>query len=311
MIGKDCVAYGKQECFLELEDGMELFVEYYNSNKENTVLLIHGGPGESCISFSYFAALASEYVNVVMLDQRGVMRSKAEQRIFKLTINQLIDDFEEVRTKLNIKKWYILGHSFGGYIAMRYVLLYPQSLLGVIYENPCFNIEHSLQAILEKYICHYDNNGDFEKKQTIEKLLLISDIVEKFDGIISLPDIDRKRVFRSDAITQKCREFFDQRLIIDEAIQKCIRHYNVIKCDESLQIEYLHLLKDIDCPSLLMQGSLDPMLPEEDREQWLKNSKFIAIIFSGAGHYIHSDMPEKMIDIMVKFIGGKLIRDYR
>jgi len=292
----------KQECFVKLEDGMNLFVEYYDSNKEDTILFIHGGPGESCVSFSYLAALVSQHVNVVMLDQRGVMRSKAEHRSELLTIQQLIEDFEEVRKKFNINKWYILGHSFGGYVAMRYILCYPQSINGVIYENPCFNIEHSLCSIIEKYIEYYDKVGDWKKKQKVEKLLSLNDIVEKFDGILSLPDIDRKRVFKSEAITSKCREFFDQRLITADAICKSLQHYNVIKYDKTLHVEYLSKLKDIDCSSLLIQGEKDPMLPLVDKKEWLENLKFSAVCVNGTGHYVHSDAPEVMVDILYEFI---------
>lgn len=294
--------YMKREYFIQLKDGMELFVEHYDSNKEDTVLFVHGGPGESCVSFSYFAALASQYVNVVMLDQRGVMRSKEERRPELLTVQQLVDDFEEVRKQLHIDKWYILGHSFGGYVAMRYVLCYPQSIKGVIYENPCFNIEHSLSTIIEKYIEYYDKIGEEAKKQKVQKLLDLNDIVEKFDGIISLPDIDRKRVFKSEAITLKCREFFDQSLITPDAIRKCLHHYNVIKYDETLCIEYLHKLKDINCSSLLIQGEMDPMLPLSDKEEWLNNPRSSAVIVDETGHYVHSDAPETMVDILNEYI---------
>ncbi len=299
---KDVEMHMKQECFVRLEDGMELFVEYYDSNKEDTVLFVHGGPGESCVSFSYFAALVSRYVNVVMVDQRGVMRSKEEHHPERLTVQQLVDDFEDVRKKLNINNWYILGHSFGGYVAMRYVLCYPQRIKGVIYENPCFNIEHSICAIIEKYIGYYDKHGDEEKKQEIEKLLMLNDIVEKFDGIISLPDIDRKRIFKSEAITSKCREFFDQSLITPDAIRKCLNHYNVIKYDESLHIEYLSKLKDVNCLSLLIQGEMDPMLPLVDKDEWLRNPRTSSVTVAGTGHYVHSDAPEIMADILSEFI---------
>lgn len=309
MIRNNSIALTRRELLIKLEDGMELFVEHFDSNKENTLLIIHGGPGESCVSFSYFAALLSKHINVVMLDQRGVMRSKAEHRSEFLNINQLIADFEEVRNKLQIEKWYVLGHSFGGYIAMRYVLLHPQSISGVIYENPCFNIEHSLCSIIDNYIKYYNEIGETEKKRRIEDLLCLEDIVDKFDGIISLPDIDRKRVFGSEAITSKCREYFDQSLITSEAISKCLQHYNVIKYDESLYEEYLSRLTDITTPALLIQGEKDPMLPKTDKKVWLSNPRFSEVCVNGAGHYVHSDKPETMVNIVDKFVCDNTINE--
>ena len=144
--------------------------------------------------------------------------------------------------------------------------------------------------------------GKRQKNKKVQKLLELNDIVEKFDGIISLPDIDRKRVFKSEAITSKCREFFDQSLITPDAIRKCLHHYNVIKYDESLRTEYLSELKNTDCSSLLVQGEMDPMLPLLDKEEWLKNPRSSSVIVDGTGHYVHSDAPEAMVDILNEFV---------
>lgn len=303
MISQDNKSIMKEELLLELADGMELYTEYYHSGKMHTVLFIHGGPGESCVSFSYFAALGSEHFNIVMCDQRGVMRSQEETNNERISVNRLIDDFEEVREILKIKKWFILGHSFGGYIAMRYVMRSPQSILGVIYENPCFHIGHSLRAVLKKHIDYYNGTGEFEKKLKAEELLQVDNIVEQFDGIRSFPELDRKHVFISEAVTKKCMEFFDPDLITEEALQKCDRHYNAIKEDQTLRQEYLPDLIDVEIPSLLIQGEKDPLLPQEDLKEWLRNPACTAVIVANAGHYVHSDAPEKMIVFLRQFIG--------
>jgi len=302
MIEKDYGYTTKKQLHMGLSDGAQIYVEYFDSKKPHTILFIHGGPGESCVSFSYFATLVSQHFNVVMLDQRGVMRSQAENRPEYLTIMQIIQDFEEIRKLLCIEKWFILGHSFGGYLAMRYVLSFPESIQGVIYENPCFDIEHSLCAIIKEYIKYYENIEERDKKQKTESLLLINDIVKKFDEIIAFPDLDRKRVFKSEAITAKCREYYDASLINAEAIERCMQHYNVIKLDESLKNEYLSKLEKVIQPSLLIQGEKDPMLPAEDKKQWLKNPVFSTVTVADVGHYVHSDSPETMAEILHKYI---------
>lgn len=306
MIEKDYGYTTKKQLNMKLSDGAEIYIEYFDSKKPYTILFIHGGPGESCVSFSYFATFVSQHFNVVMLDQRGVMRSHAESRPEYLTIIQVIKDFEEIRKLLDIEKWFILGHSFGGYIAMRYVLSFPESIQGVIYENPCFDIEHSLCAIIKEYIKYYDSIGDCEKKQKTENILLINDIVRKFDAIIAFPDLDRKRVFKSEAITAKCRECYDASLINAEAIERCVQHYNVIKFDKSLKNEYLSKLEKVARPSLLIQGEKDPMLPSEDKKQWLRNPIFSTITVADVGHYVHSDAPEIMAEILYEYINDTI-----
>jgi len=289
--------------FMNLIDGKKIYVEFYNNFFPNSILLIHGGPGESCISFSYVAFLLSSKINVFMMDQRGVMRSEEENRAEMLTIDQLIDDFEDVRKQLNLTKWNILGHSFGGYLALRYIIRYPDSIESAIYENPCFDIRNSLLQILDRYIYYYKGNGLIERECCMRELRTTSDIVKQLDGILAMPEIDRKRIFKSEAITNECRKFYDARLISDVAINRCLEHYDTIKHDSTLYCDYWDLLEKSSCQSLLLQGELDPMLPECDKNRWLGNANNEAVLIANTGHYIHSDAPSIFINSVIDYVG--------
>jgi proline iminopeptidase len=50
----------------------------------------------------------------------------------KYSILQDLNDLEDIRKQLGIEKWNVLGHSFGGYTAMMYATIYPQSVKSVI-----------------------------------------------------------------------------------------------------------------------------------------------------------------------------------
>lgn len=292
----------KQKVYLPLFDGKKLYVELYCSGKKDTILLIHGGPGESCITFSYFATLLSNYVNVVSLDQRGVMRSEAETTPSLVTINQLIADFEYIREQLGIAKWYLLGHSFGGYLAMRYALAAQKGLCGIIYENPCFDIGSAVHQILERYAALYSAEGETEKLRQVQQLCQLEDSISQFDGIMTFPDVDRKHIFGSEAISQECRNYFDSCDITEAAIERCMHHYQLIRQDVTLKNNYLSELNTIIVPSVLIQSAHDPMLSEQEKCKWLENPNCSAVRVECAGHYIHSDQPLKMLEMTMKFI---------
>ena len=48
-------------------------------------------------------------------------------------LNDLIEDCEELKV-LQIEKWSIIGHSFGGYVALLYASIYPSSI-EIIFEG--------------------------------------------------------------------------------------------------------------------------------------------------------------------------------
>jgi len=100
-------------------DGAQLFVRAVGSG--TPLVIIHGGPG---MSHDYLAPqlidlLANEY-QLIFYDQRASGRSSGVEDTTRLTMNQFVSDLEKVRQSLKLKKLNLLGHSFGGLLAMYY-----------------------------------------------------------------------------------------------------------------------------------------------------------------------------------------------
>jgi proline iminopeptidase len=66
-------------------------------------------------------------VRLIAFDQRGVLRSAPLSHERPLHLDDLIEDTEALRRALGIRRWTLLGHSFGGHIALLYALRYPAS----------------------------------------------------------------------------------------------------------------------------------------------------------------------------------------
>lgn len=98
------------------------------------IIVIHGGPG---LSQDYllpqFYDLAKNHF-VIFYDQRGAGQSKAEIDE-KMTIADLIRDLENLQKELGLNKISILGHSWGGLVAMQYAIVHPDRVDKLILSN--------------------------------------------------------------------------------------------------------------------------------------------------------------------------------
>jgi proline iminopeptidase len=103
-------------------NGVSLFVEVVGHG--DPLLLMHGGPGLDHVSLTPFRQLADRHT-VVFYDQRCNGRSIGAP-VTSMTFENLTADADALREELGFERWAVLGHSFGGHVALEYVLRYPQ-----------------------------------------------------------------------------------------------------------------------------------------------------------------------------------------
>ena len=105
------------------------------NNPTIKVLLLHGGPGMTHEYFEpadmYLPAAGIEYY---YYDQLGSFYSDQPSDTSLWNIPRFVDEVEQVRQALGLTKdnFYLLGHSWGGMLAMEYALKYPANLKGLI-----------------------------------------------------------------------------------------------------------------------------------------------------------------------------------
>lgn len=103
---------------------VRLFVEVVGSGPP--ILLMHGGPGADHWTLLPFRQLSDRFT-VVFYDHRCNGRSVGAP-VTSMTWENLTADAEALRRDLGFDTWAVLGHSFGGKVALEYALRYPQSL---------------------------------------------------------------------------------------------------------------------------------------------------------------------------------------
>lgn len=97
------------------------------------VLFLHGGPGYNSYSFSRLMGERLEKSRrMVYLDQRGCGRSERPWD-GRYSLEVLVADLEALRQELGVERWVLMGHSFGGTLALEYAVRHPQRVAGVVY----------------------------------------------------------------------------------------------------------------------------------------------------------------------------------
>ena len=96
------------------------------------VLLLHGGPGVSDYTESLAAELEDAYT-VTRYQQRGVAPSTTEGP-FDVATN--VADAIAVMDGAGIERAYLLGHSWGGHLALHLAVTHPDRFLGLVPIDP-------------------------------------------------------------------------------------------------------------------------------------------------------------------------------
>jgi len=112
-------------------DDVALYVRIVgNLESRNVLIAINGGPGQSSHYMVSLEQLAGKDFTVVTYDQRGTGRSTTPSGSY--TLLDHVVDIEAIRKAIGTEKVHIMGHSWGGIIAMFYATVHPQRVSSIM-----------------------------------------------------------------------------------------------------------------------------------------------------------------------------------
>lgn len=122
---------------------------YHKVGKGETVVLLHGWGGSSQSFFNLCELLSKRY-NTISLDLPGFGQSDTPHRAWR--VEDYVDFTRAFLKELNIKKCWLVGHSFGARIAIMLAATHPELLSGLVLVSAA-GIKHEKSAqgkVLEK-----------------------------------------------------------------------------------------------------------------------------------------------------------------
>lgn len=287
-----------QTRIVTLDNGYHLFTRKVNEGPVK-LLCVHGGPGDNHEDFDNFkAGLAGKGVEVYSYDQLGSYWSdqpdfsKEENRKY-LNIDYFVDELEEVRQKLGLEDFYLLGHSWGGLLAQEYAVKYSQHLKAVIIESMIDNLDEytvninrereemfSLAQVEYMRECEAEENfDDAMYQELVAKLYSVYLIRHPENGSRHVVSTTNTQVYN---YFQGNNEF--------------------MMVGKLTEWDFRDRLGQITLPTLLTVGEFDTMPLDAVRRmhKTLKNSRMV--VTPDGGHCHHIDNPQAFFSSLYRFI---------
>lgn len=163
----------------------KVWTKRFGNNDRMRLLTLHGGPGSTHEYFECFESFfPSEGIEFIYYDQLGSAYSDQPADSDLWTTSRFVEEVEQVRQALGLNKdnFYLLGHSWGGILAMEYALKYQEFLKGLIISNmmsSCPEYDAYAENVLAKQmdptvleeIRALEPHGEFQNPRYMELLV--------------------------------------------------------------------------------------------------------------------------------------------
>ncbi|AVC43514.1 prolyl aminopeptidase [Francisella tularensis subsp. novicida] len=255
--------------FLKVSDIHTIYFEECGNPNGKPALFIHGGPGGG-IQPSYRQYFNPDKYRVILVDQRGCGKSTPFAELRENTTQDLIEDFEKIRKKLNIDKWMLFGGSWGSTLGLAYAQAYPEVVTELVLRGIFLGREKELSWL-------YQHGASMVFPDMWEKYIEPIPVEQRKDFISAYYSIltgDGEELKQKAAIAWSVWEASTSKLFVDK---KSIDRYGEdkfslafarIECHyfkNKLFIEEAQLLKEADkikdIPGVIVQGRYDMVCP--------------------------------------------------
>ena len=263
------------------------------TSRRAPLVLLHGGPGLPHGYFEPLAALADERA-VVFYDQLGCGRSDHPDDDSLWTFDTFVDELDSVVAHLELERFSLLGHSWGGWLALEWRLRRPRpALAGLVLASTCASLPafgrmtRALKATLPQ-----------ETQDALDR--------HEAAGTTDDPEYDtasfayiRPFMVRADPIPE---------CLLAAAVQKNGHIADVMQGPEwnvngrIAEWDVTARLGEIDVPTLVTSGRFDEMTP------WVVGPLVAGIrgaewaVFDASAHVAHVEEPDRYVTVVRNFL---------
>lgn len=246
-------------------------ISYSDNGKGTAIVLLHGFLENKGMWDFYIPEFAKKN-RVITIDLLG--HGETECLSYVQTMEDNADAVHAVLLELRIRKAIFVGHSMGGYVALAFAELYPDTIKGLVLLNSTAR-------------------ADSEERKT-NRDRAIKAVKQSFINFVSLSianlfsENNRERLA---AVIEKVKK---------EALQTPLQ--GIVASLEGMKIRQdrevlLHLTP---FPKLLILGEKDPVLNYEETKEQIENTSVKLVTFPD-GHMSHIENQDQLLIVLLAF----------
>ena len=277
---------------IEIEPGVRLYVDVESPQfvldgpvmrEKPALLLLHGGPGFDHSAFRPFFGRVSDIAQVFYIDHRGHGRSDRRPRE-EWTLDTFADDVVRLCDRLGIVKPIVLGQSFGGFVAQRYIDRHPAHASKVILSST------SPHMAMERKVAMFAQLGGAAAGESARRFWSDPNPATWDDYGVH------------------CRHLYNTTPQDPDAGARTLHEFDILYASASGEQRTMDLLPGLakaQCPVLVLVGEQDPVCPVADARdiaaalppQWMQYHAF-----PNVGHGAWRDDADAAFAVLRKFI---------
>jgi proline iminopeptidase len=277
---------------IEIAHGIRLFVDIEGPafvpdgprlREKPALLLLHGGPGYDHSGFKPAFSRLADIAQIVYYDHRGHGRSD-RRPAEEWTLDTFADDVVRLCDALGITKPIVLGQSFGGFVAQRYIARHPDHAAKVVLSST------SPHMALARKLAMFERLGGANARAVAERFW-------------TDPNADTWAAY-----TKGCLGLYNTQPGDADARRRIVFNEAILFASAGGEQRTMNLLPGLAaarCPVLVMAGALDPVCPLADSEDIfaaLPAAQRELAVFAGSGHGAWRDEPEAAFARLRRFI---------
>ena len=277
--------------------GIKQWVSMKGINDHDPILLfLHGGPGNSAMSFGdRFTSLLQKHFVVVQWDQReSGNTAKLDTSLKALTVELMLSDAIEVinylRKRFSCEKIYLMGHSWGGFLGLQVAHIHPELLEAYFAVSPMVNQLKSEGLSLE-----WMRSNAKKANNSVELTELAN---------VRIPFEDGKQLYyHRKWLAKEMGTSAPSKAFVETWATKWLSLFK-----EASMVNLSEAVAEIRCPIYFFVGSRDHQTYFKLTESYfneVKAKKKDLFWFTNSAHNLNLTEPKKFQDIVISLLKSK------
>lgn len=285
-----------REGYVPVENGA---LYYREVGQGQPIILLHGGPDFDHQYLLPDMDRLSDSYRLIYYDQRGRGKSGRGVQPEDVTIKSEIEDLEAVRKHFQLDSAAILGHSWGGLLAMEYAIHYPSSVSHII-------LMDTAPAVREDWVMLRQELRQKKSVYEPELSALVSSAAYQEGDPEAVMAYYRmhfgmtiKRPEHLERVLENM-QFIKENVLRERAIENRLYEQTLLLSDFDLTPQ----LNRLTIPTLVIHGDYDfiPAKFAARIAQSIPGARFV--LLQDCGHFAYVESPDKVRKAIADFFAG-------